>query len=102
MLRRADCAAGSGVFRRIVSIFAPGEQLCHTARPPRGTLLKLSYPASTGMVSVARGVHLDACRSYASGSMVKFLAPPEELEDRYFERPTPILLVAGEGQSTDW
>eukprot|EP00904_Undaria_pinnatifida_P003373 jgi/Undpi1/13036/HiC_scaffold_8.g02699.m1 len=54
------------------------------------------------MVSVARGVHLDACRSYASGSMVKFLAPPEELEDRYFERPTPILLVAGEGQSTDW
>ncbi|CBJ27619.1 hydrolase, alpha/beta fold family protein, putative [Ectocarpus siliculosus] len=28
--------------------------------------------------------------------------PPEDLEDGYFERPTPLLLVAGEGQPAAW
>ena len=31
-----------------------------------------------------------------------FIEPPEELEDGYFERPTPLLLVAGEAQSPAW
>ncbi|CAM9263233.1 unnamed protein product [Scytosiphon promiscuus] len=40
--------------------------------------------------------------SSSSSSPIVFAAPPDELEDGYFERPTPLLLVAGEGQPPSW
>ncbi|CAM9165986.1 unnamed protein product, partial [Hapterophycus canaliculatus] len=40
--------------------------------------------------------------SSTSTSPIVFAAPPDELEDGYFERPTPLLLVAGEGQPASW
>lgn len=102
MLRWADVAAGSGGFRRSVSQNARGELLCLRGRrslrelPPALSRL----PVSTA--SMAKGERLGARRRCSSASVVTFAAPPEELEDGYFERPTPILLVAGEGQSPDW
>lgn len=38
----------------------------------------------------------------SSASTLMFTSPPEELEDGFVERPTPLLLVAGEGQPSTW
>lgn len=57
-----------------------------------------------GFPQALLGSRMRGCarRNCSSASSVVFVAPPEELEDGYFERPTPLLFVAGEGHATTW
>lgn len=54
------------------------------------------------MASLGSGVSGLVGRKYSSVSPIVFMAPPEELLEGYFERPTPLLLVAGEGHAASW
>lgn len=78
-----------------------------TSRAPRGALsssLSAAAAASDFDVSSLKSGARGWCgqRKMSSTSRVTFTAPPEDLEAGCFERPTPLLLVAGEGQPSTW
>eukprot|EP00752_Nemacystus_decipiens_P006783 g6092.t1 len=77
------------------------------ATNPKAASCKQSPSPSlaSSLCSPGSGVTKTFCRGHrnvTSASRVTFTAPPEDLEDGYFERPTPVLLVAGEGQPASW
>lgn len=58
--------------------------------------------SSSDFASLGSGGSGIGRRKNSSASRVVFAATPEDLEDGHFERPTPLLLVAGEGQPAAW
>ncbi|CAM9533054.1 unnamed protein product [Ectocarpus sp. 8 AP-2014] len=98
MLRRADAATAAAArwsstkaSVTAVAVHCLSQRLPH----PQG------FPA---LPSSARGEGRRCSSSSSSSSTpaIDFAMPPEDLEDGYFERPTPLLLVAGEGQPAAW
>jgi len=69
----------------------------HDRRTPRGA----STLGWSGTGTKAPGSRNSSTTSSSTSALV-FTSPPEELEDGFFERPTPLLLVAGEGQPSTW
>lgn len=72
----------------------------------RGALSSLALALASDFGSLENGVRGSGRergrRRSSSASSVVFTAPPEDLEEGYFERPTPLLLVAGEAQPAAW
>ncbi|CAN0378260.1 unnamed protein product [Ectocarpus fasciculatus] len=101
MLRRADAATAAAArwsFAKQGVTAVAARCLSQRLRHPQG------FPA---VPSSARGdgrrcSSSSSSSSSSSTSPIDFAAPPEDLEDGYFERPTPLLLVAGEGQPAAW
>ncbi|CAM9677922.1 unnamed protein product [Ectocarpus sp. 8 AP-2014] len=98
MLRRADAATAAAArwSSAKASVIAVAVRCLSQRLPhPQG------FPA---LPSSARGEGRRCSSSSGSSSTpaIDFAMPPEDLEDGYFERPTPLLLVAGEGQPAAW
>lgn len=99
-LLRAGTAATRGVRRRVNEKVAAAKP-CRSRQYSFGGLSTLDL-ASRNVDLAPLALGSSSRRGFASASVVTFTAPPEELEDGYFERPTPLLLVAGESQPAAW
>lgn len=121
MWRRADAATASATrsafaARRSLAVPSTTASLSHSSsRLHRSQRSKFTAPrrrSPRGMLALCLGRgslrslrnSRRACggRKSRSVSTVVFTPPPEELEEGHFERPTPLLLVAGEGQPATW
>lgn len=91
---------------RLASPHTPGSVQRGVRRAARRALLDVRQdahvPATHGMVFVAPSLGLGPRRRSSTRSTVTFTSPPDELEEGCFERPTPLLLVAGECEPAEW
>lgn len=93
MFRLTDATTSGGVRRRVGKVIQKviGEVGTMTGRRSRkASRLDLAPPP------------VGARRSSSKALAVTFTAPPDNLMEGCFERPTPLLLVAGEGQPASW
>ena len=96
--RRSLSGAITGCSRRGIGEQGRAQGLAMPRR--RAPRVAWTFGGSEGVVNAAGSRNSSTTNS--SRSTLVFTAPSEELEEGLFERPTPLLLVAGEGQPSTW